>query len=239
MSVREHYDNFLARYYSWMSGDYEAKVQENIDFFRKHQILPDLNRQAIDLGCGSGFQSIALAELGFEVLSVDLSTMLLEELNIHRGSRKITTVLADMLDFDAHCGEIEVITCMGDTLTHLPSLDQVIDLFRKAYIQLQPGGSFCLTFRDMSMELKGLDRIIPVQSDENTIMTCFLEYKDERVRVNDIIYYKTLSGWELTKSSYYKLRISAEWIIKHLAKLGFKIKLDDCHMGFAYIIAVK
>lgn len=241
MTVQKHYDKFLAKYYSWMFGDYEIKIQENIDFLKKHNVIPHLSKRAVDLGCGSGFQSMALADLGFSVISIDLSTLLLEELNIRREGRNIKTVYSDILDFPRYCTDCqaEVLTCMGDTLTHLDSPDKVVELFQKAHESLESGGFFCLTFRDMSGELKGLDRIIPVRSDDRTIITCFLEYESDHVNVNDIIYHKTESGWELTKSSYKKLRISGDWIKNRLEERGFKMAFNELEKGFVNIVAMK
>jgi len=47
-----------------MFGDFDAKVQENRNFFELIGFEPGANGKALDLGCGPGFQSIALAELG-------------------------------------------------------------------------------------------------------------------------------------------------------------------------------
>jgi methylase of polypeptide subunit release factors len=52
---------------------------------------------ALDLGCGSGFQSVALADIGFrQVIAVDTSAKLLAELETHRADRAIQTLLADL-----------------------------------------------------------------------------------------------------------------------------------------------
>jgi len=32
MNIREHYENHLANYYSWMFGDFNAKLNENYRF---------------------------------------------------------------------------------------------------------------------------------------------------------------------------------------------------------------
>ncbi|MDW9246543.1 tellurite resistance TehB family protein [Burkholderia cepacia] len=119
---------------------------------------------ALDLGSGPGFQSIALASLGFEkVVAVDTSQTLLDELNNQKGDLPIETALADLRGFDrlAVPGSSEAIVCMGDTLTHLDSMQDVKDVFRKARDVLQPSGLLILTFRDLSIELTGLDRISP------------------------------------------------------------------------------
>jgi hypothetical protein len=59
-SAQEHYENLLADHYEWMFGlPFEAKVAEQkaiLDEFGGPDVSGGL---AVDLGCGSGFQSIA------------------------------------------------------------------------------------------------------------------------------------------------------------------------------------
>ncbi|HMB44543.1 MAG TPA: hypothetical protein VKL21_01850, partial [Candidatus Methanoperedens sp.] len=123
----------------------------------------------------------------------------------------------DILNFTAHCIEkAKLCVCMGDTLTHLDSFEDVRNLFADVYRSLEPGGKFLLTFRDLIFELKDNERFIPVKSDSNTIFTCILEYETEHVRVNDMIYTKDHDMWKLDVSSYRKLRIPQEWVRKEL-----------------------
>ena len=78
--VSEHYENHLARYYAWISGGVELKIEENQKFFIDHNIQPSRSGLARDLGAGCGFQSVALARLGFRVLAIDLSAKMLAQL---------------------------------------------------------------------------------------------------------------------------------------------------------------
>lgn len=134
---------------------------------------------------------------------------------------------------------IELATCMGDVLTHLESFDKVVALFMKVYESLEPGGRFVITFRDLTYTLKGIDRIIPFQSDEQKIMTTFLEYQGDYVNVHDIIYIRIESGWRLKKGVYKKLRIGTDQAQNFLKDAGFKIDYCGDENGFVRIIASK
>lgn len=57
----------IADHYSRLLGGVQPKVEENKKFFQARGITPKGNRIAVDLGCGSGFQSLALAQSGFRV----------------------------------------------------------------------------------------------------------------------------------------------------------------------------
>jgi len=239
-NVSEHYENLLAEYYTWMFGNFNERVEVNRSFFSTSGIVPQKSGTAIDLGAGPGFQSIALAQLGFKVLAVDLSQKLLDELKNSRGTLPITTVRDDMLNFTNHFpSPVELCVCMGDTLTHLESFDRVTALFGRIYDALAWEGIFVTTFRDLSVELKGSDRFIPVRSDENTIFTCFLEYGSGHVQVHDLVYARKGDTWEFRKSSYQKLRLSCEQVLEQLRATGFAIKSSDNTKGMITIIAEK
>jgi 2-polyprenyl-3-methyl-5-hydroxy-6-metoxy-1,4-benzoquinol methylase len=113
--VFEHYENHLAKYYSWISGGTRAKIDENQKFFMDHNIHPLRSGLAFDLGAGCGFQSIALAHLGFEVVAIDLSSKLLAELKAAAAQFQIEAVCDDLLNFTDYIHEsIELVVCMGD-----------------------------------------------------------------------------------------------------------------------------
>ena len=75
-----------------------------------------------DLGCGPGFQSLALARMGYRVLAIDLSEQLLAELTRSAADLPIQTIHDDLLHFERHLDlSPSLIVCMGDTITHLDS----------------------------------------------------------------------------------------------------------------------
>ena len=194
----------------------------------------------MDLGAGCGFQSIPLAEAGFKVIAIDICRDLLADLEKRAGELPIKTLEDNLLNFSEHCpANTELIVCMGDTLTHLDSLDNVKGLLKNVFQALESNGRLVLTFRDLTFELKDLDRFIPVRSESNLIFTCFLEYEKDHVKVHDIIYGKIKGQWQLKKGFYRKLRIPPEWIKEGLQKLGFKIEEFDIQNGMVTVIARK
>ena len=238
--AKTHYDILLAPYYSWIFGGAEQKIKENRIFFRDHGIKPDGSGVAMDLGAGCGFQSIPLAEAGFKVIAIDICPALLADLKESAGELPIETIEDNLLKFSNHNPEnTELIVCMGDTLTHLQTRDDVQILFGNMYQALPDAGLLVLTFRDLMSELKGLERFIPVRSESNIIFTCFLEYDREHVKVHDVIYERTEGQWQLKKGVYRKLRIPPEWARDCLLETGFEIKKFDVSNGMATIIARK
>ena len=239
-TVQEHYERVLAGFYTWLYGGHAAGIELNTEFFNRHGITPAGSGIAVDLGAGSGFQSIPLAAAGFAVTAIDLNRQLLQEITLKDPAHRIRTVQADLVDFDRYvAGEIELFTCMTDTILHLESADKVTALVKKVYNSLEVNGSFIITFRDLTQEMTGLDRFLPVRSDEQTIFTCFLEYQPQTVNVHDIIYHNDGNGWQLYKSCYPKLRLSPEWISACLTAAGLTITESGNNNGLITIISQK
>lgn len=240
-TVAEHYDKVLSDVYSWMLGGFENAIQRNAEFFQNNGFFPRGSGIAIDLGAGCGFQSIPLAQAGYSVTAIDADSKLLNELRRNIGELKIDIVQDDLINFDKVTqNDAELIVCMTDTILHLESEEKVKSVFSKVGKNLENGGKFVLTFRELTHSLNELDRIFPVKSDEKIIMTCFLEYEPKTVKVHDIVYKRGVGRWELFKSYYRKLRLSEKWVTDQLTSCNFtKIKSSVEHNGFISIVASK
>jgi SAM-dependent methyltransferase len=239
-TAKEHYEKLLAEYYAWMSGGLDQKLEQNRKFFESHHIRPVLSALAVDLGAGCGFQSIPLSQLGFSVIAIDSSARLLAELKQNAQGLAIQPIHDDLLNFSMHCTEpIELMVCMGDTLTHLETRQAIRHLLRKIFKALETDGRLVLTFRDLSAELTGLDRFIALRNDADTLFTCFLEYEKNHVKVHDMIYERRDNRWDLKKSFFKKIRIAPRWVEEVLQALGFKIEVFDIRNAGVCIIARK
>jgi cyclopropane fatty-acyl-phospholipid synthase-like methyltransferase len=211
MTVKEHYDYHLGNFYSWMLGDFDENEERMREFFAGHGVASQTNQTALDLGCGNGIQAVALAKLGYTVKAVDFNTQLLDELNDNKENFEIEVINSEIINFlNSASKGFTLITCMGDTITHLESKNQVKEFIKLCYVNLEQNGKLILSFRDYTNELRGDARFIPVKSDDNKILTCFLEYSDEFVKVTDLFHEKIGDSWVQLVSSYNKVRVFPE-----------------------------
>lgn len=239
--VEDHYRNFLAPSYSWMSGGFESKLADNVQFFEALLSQAGAHATALDLGCGSGFQTAALLSLGYDVVAVDSSELLIAELSERIANSKLTALVADFRDARVYSerGPFAVAVCMGDTLVHLSTVEEVSQVFRDVFGCLKAGSWLVLSFRDLTRELIGIDRAIPVRLDERQLMSTFLEYEPEHVVVNDMMFVYQDGRWTMSKSSYRKLRLAPATVVEHLKQIGFHSIELKTERGFCTIVARK
>ncbi|QEH41736.1 bifunctional 2-polyprenyl-6-hydroxyphenol methylase/3-demethylubiquinol 3-O-methyltransferase UbiG [Chitinophaga sp. XS-30] len=240
MNAQSHYDNHLAAFYAWMTGNFDTKQQEQETYFSGKHIKPAGNAVAIDLGAGHGLQTISLANLGFTVYAVDFNQHLLSELNARAKGMTVRTILANIANTTQYSTmNAELITCMGDTLTHLESVQQVNTLFGEWYSMLPAGGKLVLSFRDLTQELEKEERFIPIRAEDERIHTCFLEYFPGYVRVFDVLMEKQNGQWIQKVSSYQKLRLGIEQVKIMLTAAGFAVQDHEVIQRMHYLVAQK
>lgn len=238
--MNNHYKNHLAPVYTWMNGGFETAKTRYTSFFKDFNLEPAGSAVAVDLGCGPGFQTIPLVEMGYTVTAVDLNSQLLDELGSRSTGLAVTIVRDDLLALREYIRKpVELVICMADTIIHLESKDQVTQLCEDVFQALEDKGRFVITFRDMTVELKEEQRFIPVKSDDETIFTCFLEYEKETVKGHDIIHKKTGGQWEMDTSYYRKLRLSKNWVVTQLKSIGFEIQELSVDKGMVTVIGRK
>lgn len=237
-SVTEHYQDHLAPIYGWMVGGSEAAIGRGRAEVEAVCPRPNSSDWVVDLGAGFGTHAIPLADMGYSVLAIDSSSALLAVLKNHANARRIIAVQDDLLSFKKHLdAPAAVFICMGDTLTHLEDRQSVERLSAEVAGALMRGGRFVITFRDYSKPLVGPNRFIPVRSDSDRILTCFLEYEDEAVVVHDILHERDGAQWRQRVSAYRKLRLSPEWVARTLESAGLQVTRDQSLTGMVRLVA--
>lgn len=237
-SVTEHYANHLAPIYLWMAGGPEAALQAGTAEIEALNLPLAHGAAVLDLGAGFGMHAIPLARRGARVTAVDTSSELLRALERLGGNLPIQAVNADLLAFQSHITETpSVILCMGDTITHLPDRGSVDSLVARASVALPANGLFVISFRDYSVPILEDRRVVPVRSDDNRILTCFLEYEPEALVVHDILHERTPEGWQTRVSHYRKLRLSPAHLIASLQCCGFSVRSETGMSGMVRLVA--
>ncbi len=183
LNAREFYDA-LARDYDTMTGFDQRFVREK-PFFRvlvdKHNI-----RSAVDAGCGTGFHSLLLAQLGVTVTAVDMSKEMLSQVRRHaeRMHLQVRVAQGDFQTLAQSVGETaDALFCLGNSLVHLLTDEDLRKAIQSFADALKPGGTLVLQNLNYDRILKDRERIQSVKEENGKTFVRFYEYGE-----NDIVF---------------------------------------------------
>jgi SAM-dependent methyltransferase len=182
----------VASFYDWLAPDYdlmtgfEKRFVHEKPFFRilleKHKIVT-----ALDAGCGTGFHSLLLAQLGVGVTAVDVSAAMVQRLERHAAEKdlRVRTAVSDFQSVpDLLPGPVDAVFCMGNTLAHLLSVSELKNALSAFARVLRPGGILFAQTLNYELILSRRDRIQSVKEADGVIFVRSYEYEGEFVSFN-------------------------------------------------------
>lgn len=230
--VSTHYDSLLASRYTWMMGGLDGCLSSAAALLNAVGLTDEGSGKVLDLGAGAGYHARVLASRGFDVLAVDTNDALLRELSEVCAGMAVMPFQADLLDESRlqPLGPFTLILCVGDTLSHLASSQDVDKLVRMAAKLLMPGGALLLQFREQPRDLSPQEGIITLRAERDRIMQCVLHFEPKKVWVTDICHEWNGQAWVTIKSTYPKLRLSAEDVAEVATSAGLNVRFNDTLM---------
>ena len=120
-----------------VQGPYRTLHQINparLQFVERFVVLSGL--RVLDVGCGGGILSEALAERGASVLGIDLAESALQAAEAHRAGQAVESRLESSRETAARGEVFDVVTCM-EMLEHVADPAAVL---RDIHALLKPGG---------------------------------------------------------------------------------------------------
>jgi SAM-dependent methyltransferase len=144
---RALYDSFIADYYD--TSPILTKRTEDVAFYVN--AVKKYGDPVLELGCGTGRITMAIAEAGYRIVGLDISEKMLERAGEKRAARRrearerLHLVQADMTDFDL--GEkFRLIVVPFRPFQHLLEIDQQIGCLDCAKKHLAANGRLILDF---------------------------------------------------------------------------------------------
>lgn len=109
--------------------------------YARKRLLPQAS--TLDLACGSGRLSVALAQAGYPVTGLDQAEDMLTLAAGHAATAgvKVDLIQGDMADL-AGLSPVENVVCAADSLCYLPDHATLEQTMRAVYQVLKPGGVF-------------------------------------------------------------------------------------------------
>ena len=124
----------LAAFYDALVKDGEA-TKRWVDFVNAHH----KGKKLLEVACGSGEITLALAAAGYDVSALDLSRNMLRRAQDKAGSEHITWRHGDMRDLSSW-PLFDGILCFCDSLNYLLNKADVHTFFVQAYTHLHASG---------------------------------------------------------------------------------------------------
>lgn len=132
----------LAEYYDRLNGaDYGEYAQYVKRVFEKYGTGSE--ELVLDLGCGTGSLTLALAQLGYDMIGADISPEMLTVAldRAYDAEKSILYLNQDMRSFELY-GTVDGIVCALDGINYLQSREDVIKCFKLVRNYLNPGALF-------------------------------------------------------------------------------------------------
>lgn len=239
-SSQQHYDEHLASYYAWSVGGVDAAIARAEQELLVGGLELDAAPKVADLGAGFGAHAIALGRRGARVTAVDESERLLAELAALAGGLPVEIVHQDIVEWISDSNDIfDAVLCMGDTLTHLPSVEHAQRLVQSSVARLRPGGRLLITLRDYTLSPPGSELQLVVQSDLERIATCIVEYREQGVFVRDLLHQRVDEQWRVATSRYMKLKLAPRDIEGWLTRAGASVTRSRTPSGMTALLATR
>lgn len=173
----------------------------------------------LDLACGTGEYSIALAHEGFKVTGIDISDQMIiyAKEKAAKENVKVNFQIDDMLKLDS-INTYEGIICIGNALVHLNSEKDVLDALKRMYESLKTDGKIIIQVINYDLILdKKLPGLSTVTNDRYSFYRNY-EFDGHK------IHFKTrlTDGLRVFVDETLLLPLKYQQLIDFLNKSGFK-----------------
>lgn len=187
-------------FYDALADQYDGMTQFSARLDAQRRILEDLllrypARRAVDMGCGTGVHTIALAQLGVDVTGVDVSEGMLGKARMHAAETgvQIDFRLGDFLT-DIGTGVVQLVLCLGNSLPHLDSHDALTKALEHWRALCAEGGHVVIQLLNYRRVLARRERIVNIRRDGPETIVRFYDFIDGALQFNILTIREAESG---------------------------------------------
>ena len=144
-------------------------------------------RSAVDAACGTGLYALALAGKGVGVVGADLSEAMVDKARA-RGEElglAVRWLASPMQELARRVeGPVDAVLCMGNSLPHLLTDEDLTDTVAGFRAMLSPGGVAVVSVLNYAKILADADRIVGISRAGEAEYVRFYDFLHGRVRFN-------------------------------------------------------
>ena len=177
-------------FYDSLSADYDSMINFDSSLIKRKELLksfiPEDRGAAADIGCGSGLDSIALAQLGFNVTGFDISSDMISKAGVNASRSSVNadfySFAADKIPKRFH-GKFSFALSLGNSLANINKTN-LIRSFKKIYSLLQPGGYLLIQILNYNRVLSLKERIVGITEKDSCTYIRFYDFEKEHTFFN-------------------------------------------------------
>jgi glycine/sarcosine N-methyltransferase len=185
-------DQNLEQFYDSLAGEYDEMTGFEDRLSKEKPLFQSLVQKyhitaALDAGCGTGFQSILLAQLGVQVTATDISEHMLQRTkeNAERKGVLIETVHSSFRDIKKNVKKTyDAIFCLGNSLPHILEEKELFYSLKGFYEMMDSDGRLFIHVLNYHRILKNQVRIQNIKERDGKIFIRFYDYTGETLLFN-------------------------------------------------------
>lgn len=183
----------------------------------------DKGSSILDVACGTGTYTLALAKMGYDMTGVDISQGMIDIARANARRQRLNTAfyVADMMDLsDFGSNSFDGVMCMGNSLVHLPDEASVLAALEEFQRILKYTGKLLLQIINFDRILKYHVEELPTIRNDEIGLIFTRKYRFDQQGHIDFITELTVNGQRF-ENSVKLLPIQSQGLVSLLSKAGF------------------
>jgi SAM-dependent methyltransferase len=213
------------------SIDWKARLAREMPFLTSRLGSPK-GKHVLDLACGTGRHSVALALKGAEVVGIDNSKVMISRAREHAASNNVEPefILGEMREFESKVtGKYDLIICLGNSLALLQDLKILERVLSSIYNSLNDGGVFIAQALNFEEIHRTGFRFFPqkggkMSTGDDVVFSRFYDHTDPPNSSTLVMsaQMKVKGEWTSLVSTQKVLNLNSNLLKRYLAQAGFQ-----------------
>lgn len=179
-------------FYNDIASEYDQMFEFQSDLATAEKLVAGLKerfdfKNVLDIGCGTGSLTLALARAGAKCVGMDLSSGMVEKArkNTAEYAGQIELINCGIGDMRKHTSDkFDLIICIGNTIPHLLDTKDLDKMFADCSQLLNPGGHLAVNLLNYDRVLNAKDRIVGITRSKSTEFIRFYDFESPFVDFN-------------------------------------------------------